>query len=304
MNNAALPPLRRVPVWTFVVAAIALLVLVIVGLARTQGWFDNTVALHFLADSAADLRSGMQVRLFGISVGKVKKIALRQDGRVVVDMAINDDYLKFLHSDTQATLGREGLFGDSYIVLTSDRHATGTVNDQLPIPFDGGTSLGDLVTQLSERLFPLLDQLTQFAQQLNAPDGHLQSSLLALNHLLTELRQTRQQLDKALKQTEIVMAQRLPATLDKGDKMLTDFSRLATNLDHRLATISQQLDSTLKQFEQTGQGSTHAAEELKQLLQELRPALNQTLHDADVMINNANQTMNNMQTHWPFTPEQ
>jgi phospholipid/cholesterol/gamma-HCH transport system substrate-binding protein len=286
-----------------VFSAVALLLLVLLGLARTQGWFEKTIPLQFVASSAADLRTGMQVRLFGIAVGKVKNISLSDDGRVLVNLSVNDDYRKFLHQDTHATLAREGMFGDSYIVLESAQNGGRALAEQAQIPFDAGTSLGDLVTQLSERLFPMLDELTRFTQQLNAPQGHLQSALLEMKLLLSELRQTRRQMDQTLKHTETLMSQRIPATLDRSDKMLADFSHLATNLDQRMASVSTQLDQTLKQFEQTGSNATKSTEELNKLLQELRPSLQKTLQDADALIKNAHQTMTNMQTHWPFTPE-
>ncbi len=302
-SSPLLPPERRLPVWSFVLGALLLVLLTLFGLARQQGWFEKTFPLQIVADSAEDLRTGMAVRLFGLSVGKVKRFDLRDDGRVIIDLAVKENYRPFLHTDTRATLKREGLFGDSYIQLESQQNGAGDIADNAQIPFDAGTSLGDLVTQLSERLFPMLDQLTHFAQQLNDPQGHLQMSLAEIKQLANELRQTRQQLDHTLNNASRLMTQRIPATLDRTDVMLGDFSKMANNLDQRLATISAQLDKTLQHYESTGVNATKATAELNSMLQELRPTLQQTLKDADDLIKNANQTVNNMQTHWPFTPE-
>lgn len=292
---------RNVPVWLFLSGGAALLLLLLGGLAREQGWFAHTIELRFHASNANELRTGMQVRLSGFPIGKVSDVELDELAQVQVTMQIGADYQKFLGQGSRAGKARDGLFGDSYIELTPGKIGT-TLAEDSQLPFDDDPGLGAVVYQLRDRLLPVLDNLQQFSASLNDPNGEFRQLASEARLLLGEVRHSRQQLDKALASLNRLAEQKLPQTLTETEASLQALRTLAGNTDQRLAAISTQLQTTLLTLEQGGQQATTAVQTLQQLLDDTRPQLQTVLQDAEALLKNANTTVDNMQTHWPFTP--
>ncbi|MCF8207900.1 MAG: MlaD family protein [Rhodoferax sp.] len=289
----------------FVAGGLLLLVAMVFGMALRQGWFDKTLTLHFESQSAEDLRKGMAVRLAGIAVGKVSRVELEDNARVLVSMQIQAEFQRFLRADAIAQLAHEGMFGDSYISITFDQErqvdTKKVLSDGARIPYLPGTNFGELLTQLRENVFPLLVQMQLFVTQLNAPQGALQSTLGESRTLLRELRGTRAQLEKTLAGVNQVTAEQVPKTLGQLDNTLKSYAELAQRTDAQLAAMGKTLDITLATYQTTSTEATQATRDMQTLIGETRPLLQQVLKNLDLLLRKSNQTVGNMQTHWPFT---
>jgi phospholipid/cholesterol/gamma-HCH transport system substrate-binding protein len=105
--------LIKVAIFTVVMALVA------AGLVITFGQFrfgtDNTYHANFT--TASRLKSGQDVRIAGIAVGKVKGIHLEPDNTVDVTFAVNDRYQ--LYTSTRAAIRYENLVGDRFLEITS-----------------------------------------------------------------------------------------------------------------------------------------------------------------------------------------
>src|SRR3974390_47729 len=100
-------------------AAIALLFLLIFLLTGNKNIFSNEATLYtFMGDSAA-MTEGSAVRLNGIMIGQVKKIALsgsRDPNKTVrFDLQVREDILKNIPVDSLVTLGAENVLGTKFI---------------------------------------------------------------------------------------------------------------------------------------------------------------------------------------------
>lgn len=291
---------HRHRVLLFLLGSAGLLLLLIGGLAHEQGWFTSTIELRFQAESANELRPGMQVRLSGLPIGKVSAVQLDDTARVQVSMQIDADYNRFLGAGTRAVKARDGMFGDSYIELIAGSGAV--LKEQSQLPFEDDPGIGGVITQLREKLLPVLDNLQQFTATLNDPNGDWRQIASETKLLMQEMRQSRQQLDQMLANINQLTGKQLPKTLAETEASLQSIRALASNADQRLAEIATGLQTTLGNLDQSGKDASVALQSLQQLLAETRPQLATVLQDTEALLKNANTTVDNMQTHWPFTP--
>jgi phospholipid/cholesterol/gamma-HCH transport system substrate-binding protein len=299
--NNPLKKEMRLQVGLFFVGGVLLIGVVLFVLARSQGWFEQNYALVFYAESAESLSKGMSVRLSGLPIGKVVGIKLEDDARVRVQMQINDDFQRWIKSDSAASLAREGMFGDSYIQISAGKKNSKPLVGGAVLAFDSQNGVSELVQQLRGRLFPLLEEMQSLVLTLKSPDGQLGGTLKEASALLHELRSTRALADKSLLATALLTGKKIPATLAHVDGALEGFKTVATHADAQLAEISRKLQITMDQYEQTGGSADTALKELQILLKETRPNLQKAIKDADVVLHSANQTMVNMNEHWPFS---
>ncbi len=285
----------------FFAGGLLLIAVVLFVLARSQGWFEQSYALVFYAESAESLNKGMLVRLSGLPIGKVVGIKLEDDARVRVQMQINDDFQRWIKSDSAASLAREGMFGDSYIQISAGKNSSKPLVGGAVLVFDPQNGVSELLQQLRGRLFPLLDEMQSLVVTLKSPDGQLGSTFKEASALLHELRGTRARLDKTLSAATTLTGEKIPATLGHADGALASFKAVAISADAQLAQISRKLQNTMDRYEQTGGSADVALKELQVLLKEMRPNLQKAIQDADVVMHSANQTMVNMNEHWPFS---
>ena len=95
----------------FVIVAISGIALLIVLIGMKNDIFAAKARLYTIADSGKGLYEGMEVKLSGFSIGKVRKMYLDDITRIKLEMNINRNYLKWIKIDSKAILVKEGLIG-------------------------------------------------------------------------------------------------------------------------------------------------------------------------------------------------
>jgi phospholipid/cholesterol/gamma-HCH transport system substrate-binding protein len=115
----------------FVVLGLALLVIAIFMLGQKNSLFSSTFNVKAYFNDVQGIQSGATVRLSGINVGSVNKIAIVNDasGRVEVSMNLQTDIQRFIRTDTKATIETEGLVGNKVIVLKIGTSSAEQVRD-------------------------------------------------------------------------------------------------------------------------------------------------------------------------------
>jgi phospholipid/cholesterol/gamma-HCH transport system substrate-binding protein len=98
-----------------VVATIALVLLIVGALWLARGGLSSGYPLYARFPWGAGLKQGQPVLLAGVNIGIVDRIEFKQEGYVVVDLAIQKEHRVPL--GTKATVEPNGLFGDMLIAL-------------------------------------------------------------------------------------------------------------------------------------------------------------------------------------------
>jgi phospholipid/cholesterol/gamma-HCH transport system substrate-binding protein len=105
-----------------VIVSLIVFAIAIFFISGQAGFFTRHFVLKAFLSSAGDLREGAQVRLAGIAVGNVSKIAISpyDDPRraVEVDLKIASTYQKRIRENSVASVDTVGLLGDSYVDIT------------------------------------------------------------------------------------------------------------------------------------------------------------------------------------------
>jgi len=106
-----------VRVGVFIVAALAILAAGIFLIGGKEFLFSHTYQLNAQFDTVAGLTEGAEVRVGGIHKGAVQRIDLpdRPDGKVTVEMNLDNATRDVIKRDSVASIHAEGLIGDMYV---------------------------------------------------------------------------------------------------------------------------------------------------------------------------------------------
>lgn len=134
----------------FVFLGIILTMVMIVFMTGGVSFLDKTYKIVVHIDNIGDLKTGAPVKLGGVNIGKVERIAIAEDSIEIV-AGIFTKYS--LRSDTEASIATAGLVGDSFLELTrgkSDKYLkkTETIADAPQVKGITNAGMAELLGQV------------------------------------------------------------------------------------------------------------------------------------------------------------
>ncbi len=174
----------------FVLAATALLVVVIFYVTGAGGGFGPKYRLYVLLPEVDGLTVGAPVRLDGVEVGNVEKIAVSfpkpgerqvKDHNIRVDMRIEQKFQEYIRSDSYASLITEGLLGNRYVDI--DRGFVGRkLENEDEIPGREEKALKEVV----QRSADLMTNLNSITEQASAVLGDIRKGRGSLGKFMVD----------------------------------------------------------------------------------------------------------------------
>jgi phospholipid/cholesterol/gamma-HCH transport system substrate-binding protein len=172
MPSSAKAKWSELRVGLMAIAAMAILGFLIFLMTSNKGFFKSEVEVYTYMDDSAAIVEGAPVRLNGILIGQITKVALsgETDPRrtVRLTLRVQDEYLRLIPMDSTAKLAAENLLGTKYINITRGQSkeilkaggevASATTPELEDLFQQGYTSLGSLDAIL-KKLNTLLDQI-------------------------------------------------------------------------------------------------------------------------------------------------
>lgn len=135
-----------------VVAALGLLVIFVVGAAARNRWFAARVRFQTQIERGDGLREGSPILLSGVEVGEVGEVALLDDGRVGVELAILTRHAHRLRVGTRAAVRRMLGIGEKRVHLVPPPGGQGApLEAGSTIPADEPLELLDLIASVNLR---------------------------------------------------------------------------------------------------------------------------------------------------------
>ncbi len=195
-------------------------------LLYARGAFEPTQRLVLVADDAEGVTVGMDLTFSGFPIGRVQHIELSPEGnaRILIDVPRKDAH--WLRMGSVFTLVR-GVVGN-----TNLRAYTGNLKDALlPHNAERKVLAGDATAEIPQML-AAVRELVQRISTLAAPDGALAGGLANLQTATAQLNGPRGALGVLMGNE--ADAQKLLATLDRTNALLTRATALTSSLD-RLA---------------------------------------------------------------------
>lgn len=99
---------------------ILILIVAIYFLANQKIILNQTFQLTGVFKKTDGLRMGSLVNYRGVNIGVIEVIEIASDSTVRVEMKIQDDMRWLIMKDAVATIGTDGLFGNSFVRIISD----------------------------------------------------------------------------------------------------------------------------------------------------------------------------------------
>lgn len=213
---------RKVGIF-FLVALIGLAcVVVFVGLQ--QDLFVRTVRVSFVADSGKDIREGQSVEFRGFKIGKVKRVFLNDAGKVEVQLAVYQAYMKWIREGSKARLVKDMLIGDGILDIIPGATENPEVTEGGRVFFEREKGLGELVGDLKSEITPLIEDIKRVVKYVEDPKGDLRVILENIRSITRYVEDSEGDIKRAFRDFRR-LANELPATRAQAIQILTDMSR-------------------------------------------------------------------------------
>ena len=114
-----------VKVGAFVLLILLMAVAMTLVLAQKRHVFEHRVVIHTVFQEVQGLKEGAPVRLSGVNIGQVSKLAFAKEktaSLIQVDLEISRESLERIGVDSVARIGSQGLLGDKIIELSVSAH--------------------------------------------------------------------------------------------------------------------------------------------------------------------------------------
>jgi phospholipid/cholesterol/gamma-HCH transport system substrate-binding protein len=153
---------RAVIVGIFVFVALVIFVLGVMTLGGQKNLFNKGATIHAVFDEVNGLQPGGNVWYAGVKVGTVQAIAFNKEGKVDVEMNINEGSLSIIRQDTKAKVGADGFIGNKIVVLYGGSPTAPVVKDGSTVQTEAALSTEEIMATLQENNRNILDITTNF----------------------------------------------------------------------------------------------------------------------------------------------
>ena len=147
---------QKIRVGIFVFIGTIILVISLYFIGSRQHIFTRNIQLHAVFENVSGLQVGNNVRYSGINVGTVTKIEMKEIGKIIIQMSVEEKASYFIKKDAVASINSDGLVGSMVVNI-----APGT-GDQVPIVTSGDT-IQSYSSASTEAMFKTLNKTNENA---------------------------------------------------------------------------------------------------------------------------------------------
>ncbi|MGW4774053.1 MCE family protein [Nocardia sp. NPDC004278] len=268
----------KLVIFLTITSIITAVLVVVVGDLR----FVPTRSYRALFTSASGMKSGDDVKLAGVPVGKVKSVAFAHDKLIEVAFTVSRD-IDVLQSSTVA-IKYKNLIGDRYLEVTVKPDGSGIRSEHDPIPAAQTKPALD-IDSLVNGFKPLLqgldpDQTNKLSGSLIAVLNGQEQNIAALVEQIGTLGNSLADRDQVIGETIARLDTALGAihqTGDQFDKLVVNLQSLVSGLDNDRATL-------ITGLERIDAGTAEVA----QILTDNRPAIAGDITELQQLAGNLN----------------
>ena len=231
--------LRHTDQWVglLVVTTVALFVAAILHAGVLRDWFRPVSHLRMVlpATGGAGLAVGADVEILGTQAGVVQRIVINPNQQMYAEAEIADQARAFIRRDSKATIRRRyGVAGAAYVDVS---RGTGAELDwnyaviQAVTERDPTESIGTLIDQLRQKIFPILDDAGR--------------STKALADVMERTRKGQGDVGRLL--TDETMVRDIEAVVAQAGAALSDLTQIESELQlaaRNVKDLSQRINPT------------------------------------------------------------
>lgn len=258
-------------VFSFIFVGLVIIVVTVYFLGKEKDLFAPKIRLRFFTNTAFGYSEGMSVKLAGFRIGKVSKIVLDENAKVIVEMEIKKRYKKWLRSDSTASLKKEGYIGESIIEISFGSLDKPELQDDSEITFFKAKGLEDIAQEIVQELKPVALDVKNFVEYITNPQGDVTKILKNSAKLTGELNNAVLKVESILDDTRPVIkntaaaisnvkqeTEKLSTMTDEIKKSLENIERLTKSLKEDVPLL---INETRKVVENVNKISGEVAKE-------------------------------------------
>jgi phospholipid/cholesterol/gamma-HCH transport system substrate-binding protein len=218
----------------FVVTATLLFTAAVYLIGQKQNMFSETFRVHVLFNNVNGLQPGNNVRFSGINVGSVLAVQLINDSTIAVTLRIRESARPFIHSNSVATIGTDGLMGNMLVNISPGTGPGRLMNDSDTIQAFTLIKTDDILKTLNvtnENAAMLTRDLLDITQQIKHGRG-------AVSYVLY---------DTLLKREVYLTSRNLRVATSQANSLLEEFRALSAKARDGQGLAGWLLNDTLTQ---------------------------------------------------------
>jgi phospholipid/cholesterol/gamma-HCH transport system substrate-binding protein len=169
-------PQFKVRLGLFVAGGLALFVLAIFIIGKQKNLFNPVFKLTTTFYNVSGLQVGNNIRFSGITIGTVDNIAIINDSTVKVIMLIKKEIKQFIKSDSEVSVGSEGLIGDRLIIISQGSFDAPMAREGEQLESVEPVETDAILISLkvtAENAEVITEQLAEIMTKINSGDGTL-----------------------------------------------------------------------------------------------------------------------------------
>ena len=263
---------KKISVGIFVVVGTVLLVTALYFVGKQQHLFSKSIQLYSVFADVSGLQLGNNVRYSGVNVGTVSKIEMTAEGKITVEMSVDEKASKFIKKDAVASIASDGLVGSMVVNLVpgeDDAAKTVVSGDRIQVKAKITVDkILETFSKTNESAALITSDLAKITHKVVGGEGAL-GAILSDSLLENDLRRSIAALKRTAEGTNIAMAkvnaviskinydQSAAAVLLSDPKSRQQIQDVFTNLEKSskdINKVSESLDSYVDEIK-NGKGS-------------------------------------------------
>jgi phospholipid/cholesterol/gamma-HCH transport system substrate-binding protein len=283
-------------VGAFVIGALAAVIAAVMYVGTENDLFGEKYHIRFRSETGTGIQKGLPVKLSGFRIGRIQKISLDDQAKVIVRMKIDRKYSKWIRADSTATLRTEGLVGDSLIDISVGSPGSPALSNEDFLPFQEEEGLNDIAIELSDSIKSVLLEVRQTVAYINDPQGDIKRMLANVRQLSADLEETRRNADVFLLSATDNVGRIGPA-LDNLSAVIDNVGR---RLNPLLDNVGVRLPALLDRVEGTVTNTEKITGDLRKAAEAAAPRIPPLLSGAEELVGDADDLAKGLKKMWPF----
>lgn len=291
-------------VGVFVLAAVVLLVITISFNKQTQRFFAPKFSIHAYISDATGVSTDTPVMVYGLDVGKVSRLSLSDDNRIMVTMEILERFHRLIRTDSTAEISKLSVIGNAAINIKPGSTSKPEVGNDAEIPMIQPMSMDQMMSQVSPVLADVKSTLAQVNELSHSIDPKDLNALVknlavvsanlknltgqvadshAVEDLAATLKETRErvaELQPLIKNANAASAD-MPELVAQTRKLVTQLNTTMGTLNYQMQAVPDlvvrtrqvldQTDATLQAVQNTWPISSSVAKKPSETLTPVQP---------------------------------
>lgn len=250
---------RAIIVGIFIFLALAIFIWTVLTLGSQKNTFEKSITVKTFFQNVNGLQKGNNIWFSGVKVGTIEKVALIGNGKVEVDMNIDEKSVPYIRKNAKAKLSSDGLIGNKIIEIYGGSSQAPAISSGDVLNNEELLNTDQMMATLSknnDNLLAITDNLKVVTNKMAQGQGSI-GKLLNDETFADELTKTVVTLKNAS-----VNLQQLTANVNRYTSRLNDSGTLANDLVSDTVIFSK-LRSTVGQLKEVADKSNDVISSLQ-----------------------------------------